>query len=90
MTEAEMACCKKMAGNCDMGPGNHSCCKTTASVAQSVVMIAQHQQAHVPLVLVTVSALFTDSNANVVIVSTPFQLSAIPISPPGLQTILRI
>jgi hypothetical protein len=90
MTDAEMACCRKMAGNCDMGPGNHSCCKTTASVAQSVVMIAQHPQAHVPPVLVTVSTLFADSNANIAIDRAPFQLSLIPISPPGLQTILRI
>jgi hypothetical protein len=26
MTPAEMDCCKKMAGNCDMGGGNHRCC----------------------------------------------------------------
>lgn len=90
MTDAEMACCKKMAGNCDMGPGNHSCCKTTASVAQSVVMIAQHPQVHVAPVLVSVSTLFADSNADIAIDRTPFKLSPIPISPPGLQTILRI
>ena len=90
MTDAEMACCKKMAGNCDMGSGNHSCCKTTASVAQLVAMIAQHQPVHVPPVLVTVSTLFTDSNPAVAINRIPFKLSLIPISPPGLQSILRI
>ena len=90
MTDAEMACCKKMAGNCDMGAGNHSCCKTTASVAQSVAMIAQHQQVHVPPVLVTVSTLFTDSNAAIATDRLPFKLSPIPISPPGFETILRI
>ena len=26
MTKPEMACCKKMAGKCDMGVGQHSCC----------------------------------------------------------------
>jgi hypothetical protein len=30
MTEPEMACCKKMAGRCDMGTGQHSCCDQTA------------------------------------------------------------
>jgi hypothetical protein len=29
MTDAEMACCQKMAGDCDMGSGNHSCCRDT-------------------------------------------------------------
>src|SRR3954447_1077807 len=28
MTQAEMACCKKMAGDCHMGVGAHPCCKT--------------------------------------------------------------
>ena len=90
MTDAEMACCKKMAGNCDMGTGNHSCCKTTKSVAQSVAMIAQHQQVHAPLVLVAVSTLFTDSTANIGAGRIPFKLSTVPISPPGFETILRI
>ncbi|HET6932140.1 MAG TPA: hypothetical protein VFI45_17565 [Candidatus Acidoferrum sp.] len=90
MTDAEMACCKKMAGNCDMGTGNHSCCKTTASVAQSFAMIAQHQQVPVPPVLVAVSTLFTDSSADIAVGRVPFKLSPIPISPPGFETILRI
>jgi hypothetical protein len=33
MTQAEMACCKKMAGDCHMGAGEHSCCKTKAERA---------------------------------------------------------
>jgi hypothetical protein len=31
MTPAEMECCKKMAGNCDMGGGNHKCCDKTVN-----------------------------------------------------------
>ena len=27
MTKAEMACCQKMAGNCQMGAAQHPCCK---------------------------------------------------------------
>jgi hypothetical protein len=30
MSEREMACCKHMAGKCDMGTGEHSCCDQTA------------------------------------------------------------
>jgi len=30
MTQAEMACCKKMTGDCHMGPSQHPCCKTKA------------------------------------------------------------
>jgi hypothetical protein len=29
MTMEEMACCKKMAGDCSMAAGRHPCCKTT-------------------------------------------------------------
>ena len=29
MSEPEMACCKKMAGKCEMGTGQHSCCDQT-------------------------------------------------------------
>jgi beta-glucosidase-like glycosyl hydrolase len=29
MSEREMACCKHMAGKCDMGTGEHSCCDQT-------------------------------------------------------------
>jgi hypothetical protein len=90
MTDAEMACCKKMAGNCDMGSGNHSCCKTTANVAQPVAMIVQHQQMHVSPVSVAVSILCTESNSEIAIDLIRVKLSPIPISPPGLQTILRI
>ena len=32
MTPAEMDCCKRMAGNCDMGGSNHKCCGTTAII----------------------------------------------------------
>ena len=32
MTAEEMECCKKMAGNCDMGGGgNHKCCDTAVN-----------------------------------------------------------
>jgi integrase len=39
MTEAEMACCKKMAGDCNMGTGQHPCCKTVSNAPLSVASI---------------------------------------------------
>ncbi len=53
MTDAEMACCKKMGGDCDMGVGNHSCCKHSMNRAPDVadvVKVAQSSQVDVALV----------------------------------------
>lgn len=44
MTDAEMACCKKMAGECDMGSGNHSCCQYTISATPTVATAVQSSQ----------------------------------------------
>jgi hypothetical protein len=88
MTDAEIACCEKMAGNCDMGV--HSCCKTTASESQSMAVLAQHQQTHVPPVLVAVPILLTGVKADFAredAGGTPFPIA---VSPPGSQSILRI
>jgi hypothetical protein len=90
MTDAEMACCKKMFGNCDMGVSNHSCCKTAVSVSQSMVVLAQRQQAHVPHVLVAVPILLADAKADFASEDFGVTPSPIPISPPGSQSILRI
>jgi hypothetical protein len=90
MTDAEMACCKKMAGNCDMGAGNHSCCKTTINLTQSSAVIVQHQQVSVSPFAVSISTLFSDSNAGIACDPIRVTPTPIPISPPGLQAILRI
>jgi len=89
MTDAEMACCKKMAGNCDMGTGNHSCCKSTVSTPQ-LTGISQNPQVHLPDGLVVVSTILADANAGLTSEVVRVVPSAIPISPPGLQSILRI
>lgn len=91
MTDAEMACCKKMAGNCDMGAGNHSCCKTTMNGPQLVAATAGKPQINLSAYLVAVPFLLADVKVNFAgedvrrIVS-----SAISNSPPGSQSILRI
>jgi hypothetical protein len=89
MTEAEMACCKKMAGDCHMGVGKHPCCKTVTSgdvpvatlqptthVQPSFAVVALiHVQEEIPL------AEFALTQAN---------RGLPPPAPPGLTSILRI
>jgi hypothetical protein len=45
MTPAEMECCKKMAGHCDMGGGNHKCCDTTVNRPAPSAMLAHNSSA---------------------------------------------
>ena len=89
MTDSEMACCKKMAGNCDMGTGNHSCCKTTVSTPQ-LVAISHNSQVYQPDGLVVVQRVFTNANAGLTSEVVRVVPSPIPISPPGSQSVLRI
>jgi hypothetical protein len=89
MTDAEMACCKKMAGNCDMGTGNHSCCKTSVSTPQ-LAAIAHNPEVHQPDSLVVVPTTFTDAETSLTGEAVRVVPSPIPISPPGSQSILRI
>jgi hypothetical protein len=90
MTDAEMACCKKMAGNCDMGAGNHSCCKTTMNVFQLSAAIARNPQVQLPDSLAAVPLLLADVRVDFTSYTLPAKTSPIPISPPGSQSILRI
>jgi hypothetical protein len=90
MTDAEMACCKKMAGNCEMGAGNHSCCNTTMNTSQAVTATAQNPQVQLPVVIVAVLLSFHSSSADGSSEGVHVAHSSIPISPPGLQPILRI
>jgi hypothetical protein len=89
MTAAEMACCKKMAGNCEMGTSAHSCCKTTASTPQ-LTAISHNRQVLQLQGLLALTVIFT--NADISLTSKIFSAvpSPIPISPPGSPSILRI
>jgi len=49
MSQAEMACCKKMAGDCQMGARQHPCCQTkvdrvipVAALDRAVTQIYSH------------------------------------------------
>jgi len=88
MSPAEMGCCKKMAGNCDMGSGDHKCCATTVS--------------HASPTAATTHNIFQQEFAVVVVDrANPLELTALKEgsrflaattspSPPGATTVLRI
>jgi hypothetical protein len=90
MTDAEMACCKKMAGNCDMGAGKHSCCKTTVNVSQLAVAISEIPQVHLPDSMVAIPILLADVKVDFTSEGVRATHTPRPISPPGSQSILRI
>src|SRR6266852_9263631 len=54
MTQVEMECCKKMAGDCHMGPRNHPCCEKSVNQPFPVATI---QQSHVPHPVFTAAVL---------------------------------
>ena len=90
MTDAEMACCKKMAGNCDMGAGNHSCCRTRMNGPQLAAATEGDSQRNQSAHLVAVPFLLADVKVNFVREGVRAVSSAVSNSPPGSQSILRI
>jgi len=89
MTRAEMACCKKMAGDCDMGVSQHSCCKTMGNSAAPVAKIeraAPQFQPQVLGILLDTTPLSATTLDRAFI--HPFGLP--PPAPPGPTSVLRI
>jgi hypothetical protein len=90
MTDAEMACCKKMASDCDMGSGNHSCCQHKISATPTVATVAQSSQSDLLASAGTTADIcdLVSPQYN----SQPLQRSNSPseTSPPALKLILRI
>jgi hypothetical protein len=89
MTRAEMECCKKMAGDCHMGAGQHPCCNTVKIAPQPIASIPSISEIQPRVALVT----------EIVLVSLPSTseteamqvgLGLPPPAPPGLHSILRI
>ena len=89
MTQSEMACCKKMAGDCRMSTEQHPCCKT---VSNSPSPVASPQP-----------KIHFQHLAGLVGAVTPFEVTSIlrvdqtlahlglpPPAPPGPNSILRI
>ena len=91
MSEPEMACCKKMAGKCDMGTGQHSCCDQTAhsqeSTRATLTQIFQLQNSLQLLSLTFNAAPEITPEAHSEVISND---GSPPESPPGSITILRI
>jgi hypothetical protein len=91
MSEPEMACCKKMAGKCDMGTGQHSCCDQTAhsqgptrAIQTQVFQLERSLHSAVIVEPVTPQVV---SESFCIVVSNG---GSPPESPPGSITILRI
>lgn len=90
MTQAEMACCKKMAGDCHMGVGQHPCCKTSVSPNAPVATI-QRTSPHIQPYVVAI-LLHTILFLTTVLQATPSRenLGLPPPAPPALNSVLRI
>lgn len=89
MTQAEMACCKKMAGDCRMGVGQHPCCKTASSIPSPLALLQSkiHFQPLVGLIGLIASREVTSISQ---IDPTLAHLGLPPPAPPGPGSILRI
>jgi hypothetical protein len=89
MTAAEMACCKKMAGECHMGTGQHPCCKTISTAPSPVASVQARSHFHPGFAVTALTA-----TVEVVPVSTGESAQVflrLPSpAPPGPNSILRI
>jgi hypothetical protein len=89
MTPSEMACCKKMAGDCHMGVGQHPCCKTISNAPQPVASLQPVPQIHPDFAVITVTPVVqirfvSEADSEQVGLGLP------PPAPRGLHSILRI
>jgi len=89
MTRAEMACCKKMAGDCQMGAGQHPCCKTNVSPVAPVAKLDRDASQIQPYV-VAVPLSILPLPARMIGRAFTSQLGLPPPAPPGANSVLRI
>ena len=90
MTPAEMECCKKMAGNCDMGGGNHKCCDVTVNHAAPVAAIVHSSGLHalaLPMIVLDARTEIAPPRLVERIISSSVVASP---SPPGSPIVLRL
>jgi hypothetical protein len=89
MTQAEMACCQKMAGDCRMGSAQHPCCKTTPTVNAPIATIKPVAQLHLSVAIVSFApSVDFEPKAEGEIAQAYLGLP--PPAPPGSHPILRI
>jgi hypothetical protein len=89
MSPSEMECCKKMAGDCHMGTGQHPCCKTVSSAPASVASVQRISRVHPDLAVITATVDLLISS----IVQAPSEQTRLGLPPPGplgRNSILRI
>ena len=90
MTQAEMDCCKKMAGDCQKGAGQHPCCKTSVNRAPTVAKVEPNVSAiqpEVPAALLETAFSFEPIFSRA---PNSENLGLPPPAPPALNSILRI
>ena len=90
MTQAEMACCKKMVGDCHMGIGQHPCCKTKVDREIPIATLDRTATQIHPYVVATLFDLTLFSSPTLDRADTSELRGLPPPSPPGLNSILRI
>lgn len=89
MTQSEMACCKKMAGDCHMGTAQHPCCDTVTNAPQPVASPQPMWQIPPPVAVVAENAVVSEPSATQV-EALQVGLGLPPPAPPVLHSILRI
>jgi hypothetical protein len=89
MTPAEMACCKKMAGDCHMGAAQHPCCNIVKTAPQPVASMQAVSQIQAPVAVVAEIAVVSVSSATEA-EAMQVGLGLPPPAPPCLHSILRI
>lgn len=90
MTAAEMECCKKMAGNCDMGGGNHKCCDATVNQSVPTAAVLNSTATQELVLPDAVGYVQIELAKPQFAEGFDFTSVAITASPPGFSTVLRI
>jgi hypothetical protein len=88
MAQSEMECCKKMVGDCQMGVGQHHCCKRGVNRTASVAKVEHSAQSQPQFLAVPVSVLAPP--AKIIDCAFTAQLGLPPPAPPGVVSVLRI
>lgn len=89
MTQDEMACCKKMVGDCQMAVGQHPCCNTSVIRSTPVAKVEHAASQIQPSVVAAPLSILPVPARNLDRASTS-QVGLPPPVPPGLNSVLRI
>ena len=89
MTRSEMECCKKMAGDCHMGTGQHPCCKTISNAPTPIASLQPVSHFH-PSFAVVAEIVIVQAPSVIEQESGQIHLGLPPPAPPGRNSILRI